>query len=47
MAAIPVLQSPVTTSLAPREIVDCFRASLWDEDRQRMVSYGEANQAGQ
>lgn len=43
MAAIPALQSPVTTSLAPREIVDCFRSSLWDEDRQRMVSYREAN----
>ncbi len=42
MAAIPELQSPVTTSLAPREIADCFRASLWDEDRQRMVSYSEA-----
>jgi omega-6 fatty acid desaturase (delta-12 desaturase) len=42
MAGIPELQSPITTSLAPREIVACFRASLWDEDRQRMVSYGEA-----
>ena len=42
MAAIPELQSPVVTSLAPRDIVDCFRASLWDEGRQRMVSYGEA-----
>ena len=39
MAAIPELQSPVTTSLAPREIGDCFRSCLWDEDRQRMVSY--------
>jgi acyl-lipid omega-6 desaturase (Delta-12 desaturase) len=42
MAAIPELQSPATTSLAPREILDCFRSSLWDEDRQRMVSYREA-----
>jgi len=42
MAAIPELQSPITTSLAPREMVDCFRASLWDENRQRMVSYREA-----
>jgi omega-6 fatty acid desaturase (delta-12 desaturase) len=42
MAAIKELQSPVTTALTPREIVDCFRASLWDEDRQRMVSYREA-----
>lgn len=44
MAAIPELQSPITTSLAPREIVDCFRSSLWDEGRQRMVSYREAKQ---
>jgi len=42
MAAIPELQSPVTTSLAPRDIVDCFRACLWDENQQRMVSYREA-----
>ena len=44
MAAIPELQSPITTSLAPRDIVDCFRACLWDEDRQRMVTYREAGQ---
>jgi len=42
MAAIPELQSPVTTTLAPRDIIDCFKACLWDEDRQRMVSYREA-----
>ena len=42
MAAIPELQSPVTTSLMPREIVACFEACLWDEERQRMVSYREA-----
>ena len=42
MAAIPELQSPVCTSLAPREILDCFRASLWDEAGQHMVSYREA-----
>jgi omega-6 fatty acid desaturase (delta-12 desaturase) len=43
MAAIPELQSPITTSLALNEIIECFRASLWDEDQQRMVSYREAN----
>lgn len=42
MAAIPELQSPVTTSLAPRDIADCFQCCLWDEDRQRMVSFREA-----
>lgn len=43
MAAIPELQSPVTTSLAPGEIMDCFNASLWDEDLQRMLSFREAS----
>ena len=42
MGAIPELQSPVTTTLAPRDIVDCFRCCLWDEDRQCMVTYREA-----
>src|SRR5665213_2006970 len=45
MAAIPALQSPITTSLSPREIVNCFRANLWDESGQRMVSYHEADVA--
>jgi omega-6 fatty acid desaturase (delta-12 desaturase) len=43
MAAIPELQSPPTTSLSPREIMECFNASLWDEELQRMVSYREAD----
>ena len=42
MDAIPELQSPATTSLAPRDIAECFRSCLWDEGRQRMVSYREA-----
>jgi omega-6 fatty acid desaturase (delta-12 desaturase) len=45
MNAIPELQSPVTTTLSPRDIRDCFRCSLWDEDRQRVVSYREASPA--
>jgi len=45
MAAIPELQSPVVTSLALRDIIGCFKASLWDEDLQRMVSYREAENA--
>ncbi len=43
MGAIPELQSPVTTSLMPRDVVECFQASLWDEEQQRMVSYREAD----
>jgi len=42
MDAIPELQSPLTTSLAPGDIADCFRYALWDEDKQRMVTYREA-----
>ena len=43
MDAIPELQSPVTTTLSLRDINDCFRCCLWDEERQRVVSYREAN----
>jgi omega-6 fatty acid desaturase (delta-12 desaturase) len=43
MDAIPELQSHVTTTLSPRDIVDCFRCCLWDEDRQRVVTYREAS----
>jgi omega-6 fatty acid desaturase (delta-12 desaturase) len=42
MAAIPELQSPITTTLSLRDIRDCFTSSLWDEKLQRMVSYREA-----
>jgi len=42
MAAIPELQTPMTTSLHPRDIRDCFRCCLWDEGRQKMVTYREA-----
>ena len=42
MAAIPELQAPVTTTLAPRDIIACFRSSLWDQEHHRMVSYREA-----
>jgi len=42
MSAIPELQTPSTISLAPRDIADCFRSALWDEEEQRMVSYREA-----
>lgn len=45
MDSIPELQSPATTSLAPRDIAECFRSSLWDEERQQMVSYREAERS--
>ena len=43
MGAIPELQSPITTTLSPRDIWDCFQCCLWDEDRERTVSYREAS----
>lgn len=47
MDAIPELQSPVTTTLSLRDINDCFRCCLWDEERQRVVSYREASRSAQ
>ena len=47
MDGIPELQSPVTTTLSPRDINDCFRCCLWDEERQRVVSYREASRLAQ
>ena len=42
MHAIPELQAPITTTLSLHDIIDCFKSSLWDEEKQRMVSYREA-----
>ena len=42
MAAIPELQSPVTITFSLRDIRDSFRACLWDEEKQCMVSFREA-----
>jgi omega-6 fatty acid desaturase (delta-12 desaturase) len=47
MTAIPELQSPVTTSLRPHDILECFRCCLWDEGMQRMISYREARRLAQ
>ncbi len=37
MAAIPELQSPVVTTLRPKDILTCFRLSLWDPQLQRLT----------
>lgn len=39
MAAIPELQNASKTSLAPGEIVACFKLKLWDPEQQKMVGY--------
>ena len=38
MQSIPELQSPVTTTLALRDIHDCFACCLWDEELHLMFS---------
>jgi omega-6 fatty acid desaturase (delta-12 desaturase) len=35
---MPELQNAVTTSLHPRDIMNCLRLKLWDVDRQKMIS---------
>ncbi|MDO6705113.1 fatty acid desaturase [Photobacterium sp. 1_MG-2023] len=44
MDKVPELQAPITTTLSPSDIINCFRSALWDEDKQRMVSYKEARE---
>ncbi|MBD9657741.1 fatty acid desaturase [Pseudomonas sp. PDM12] len=41
MAAITALQSPIVTSLHPRDIWRCLNLKLWDAERQRLVSFAE------
>lgn len=42
MEANPELQHPITTTLSPRDIRTCLALKLWDEERGRMVGFGEA-----
>ena len=39
MAAIDELQSPVVTTLWPRDIFTCLRLSLWDTNSQQLITY--------
>lgn len=39
MAALPELQQPRVTTFWPRDVRDCFRANVWDERAEVMVSY--------
>ena len=39
MAALPELQSPGETSLAPSQIAACFKLKLWDPAAGRMVGF--------
>jgi omega-6 fatty acid desaturase (delta-12 desaturase) len=39
MAGIRELQTPGTTSLRPRDVLECLRLKLWDEDRDCLVPF--------
>jgi omega-6 fatty acid desaturase (delta-12 desaturase) len=42
MRAIPELQHPGTTTLAPRDVATCFRGNLWDTDSGTLVDYASS-----
>jgi len=44
MAKVPELQSPIRTSLHPRDILHCLSIHIWDPRQQRMISFREAAQ---
>lgn len=39
MANLEELQSPGTTSLRPRDVINCFRLKFWDRDKGKLVTY--------
>lgn len=39
MAGISELQTPGTTSLRPRDVLQCLRLKLWDEEQDRLVPF--------
>jgi omega-6 fatty acid desaturase (delta-12 desaturase) len=45
MAALPELQDPVVTTLAPREVLACLGLALWQQTSNRMVALGELRSA--
>ena len=45
MAGIKELQSPVTTSLNPIDVMNCLRLKVWDPVAERLLTFGEADRA--
>ncbi|MEO8269752.1 MAG: fatty acid desaturase [Aureliella sp.] len=43
MAGLPGLQTPQTTTFRIRDMMGCLRLKLWDESRDRFVSFSEAS----
>jgi len=46
MDALPELQNPIRTSLAPQDILTCLRLHLWDPQEKRMVGFDALEQSG-
>jgi omega-6 fatty acid desaturase (delta-12 desaturase) len=44
MSELDELQSPRTTSLNPLEVYRCLRLELWDQNRDRLVTFREATE---
>ena len=45
MEALPELQTPGRTSWHPRDIVACLNCAIWDPERNRFISFDEADAA--
>ncbi len=45
MSKLPELQKPSSITLAPWDVVACFRSNLWDGSAQRLVSFRDARLA--
>jgi omega-6 fatty acid desaturase (delta-12 desaturase) len=46
MAAIPELQSPIVTTLRPKDVLACFRLSLWDTKSEQLVNHRKLKAIG-
>ncbi|WP_297796411.1 hypothetical protein [uncultured Marinobacter sp.] len=42
LLSYPIIFGLIVVVWVLGDIADCFRYALWDEDKQRMVSYREA-----
>jgi omega-6 fatty acid desaturase (delta-12 desaturase) len=42
--ALPELQQAKTTSLHPRDIINCLRLKVWDPETKQMIGFKELNQ---
>jgi acyl-lipid omega-6 desaturase (Delta-12 desaturase) len=42
MAGLQELQKPASTSLRPSDVWACLRSNLWDPEKERFVSFREA-----